>query len=61
MRYRSSDPAVRHTTFCHSLNNTVAASPRLMIPILEMYQQKDGTVKVPRVLAPYMGGAETIG
>jgi seryl-tRNA synthetase len=60
MRYKSTDPAHKHTIFCHSLNNTVAASPRLMIPILEMHQQKDGTVKVPAVLRPYMGGIETI-
>ncbi|HYD00295.1 MAG TPA: serine--tRNA ligase, partial [Phycisphaerales bacterium] len=60
MRYKSSDPTVKHTVFCHSLNNTVAASPRLMIPILEMHQQKDGTVKVPAVLRPYMGGVEVI-
>ena len=49
------------TTFCHSLNNTVAASPRLMIPILEMYQNQDGSVTVPNVLRPYMGGRERIG
>ncbi|MCH9057773.1 MAG: serine--tRNA ligase [Planctomycetes bacterium] len=49
------------TTFCHSLNNTVAASPRLMIPILEMYQNQDGSVTVPDVLRPYMGGRERIG
>ena len=60
MRYKSSDPAVKHTVFCHSLNNTVAASPRLMIPILEMHQQKDGTVKMPAALRPYMGGVEVI-
>ncbi|MCH7961561.1 MAG: serine--tRNA ligase, partial [Planctomycetes bacterium] len=46
------------TTFCHSLNNTVAASPRLMIPILEMYQNKDGSITVPGVLRPYMSGCE---
>jgi seryl-tRNA synthetase len=49
------------TVFCHSLNNTVAASPRLLIPILEMYQNADGTVSVPPVLRPYMGGREKIG
>ena len=35
------------TVFCHSLNNTVAASPRILIPILEMWQNEDGTVTVP--------------
>lgn len=49
------------TTFCHSLNNTVAASPRLMIPILEMHQNEDGSVSVPEVLRPYMGGVSRIG
>jgi seryl-tRNA synthetase len=49
------------TKFCHSLNNTVAASPRLLIPILEMWQNADGTVTVPPVLRPYMGGKSRIG
>ena len=62
MRYRpGGDTGKGPTTFCHSLNNTVAASPRLMIPILEMHQQADGTVRVPAVLRPYMGGMERIG
>lgn len=46
---------------CHSLNNTVAASPRILIPILELYQNKDGSVTVPTALRPYMNGAERIG
>jgi len=41
--------------FVYTLNNTVAASPRLLAGILENYQQKDGSVKVPDVLQPYMG------
>ncbi|MEO0483639.1 MAG: aminoacyl--tRNA ligase-related protein [Planctomycetota bacterium] len=49
------------TTFCHSLNNTVAASPRLLIPILEIHQQADGSVAIPEPLRPHMGGAERIG
>lgn len=60
MRYRSGTDGKAGTVFCHSLNNTVAASPRLMIPILEMHQKADGTVNVPKVLRPYMGGIETI-
>jgi len=39
----------------------VAASPRLMIPVLENHQNADGTVTVPKVLRPYMGGVEVIG
>lgn len=66
LRYRDSggdadDPKGKKTIFCHSLNNTVAASPRLLIPILELYQNADGSVTVPAVLRPYMNGQEKIG
>lgn len=47
--------------FVHTLNNTCIASPRILIPILEIYQNADGTVTVPEVLRPYMGGQEKIG
>lgn len=61
MRYRQGGESGKGpTTFCHSLNNTVAASPRLMIPILEMYQQADGSVEIPEALRPYMGGVARI-
>ncbi len=46
--------------FVHTLNNTCIASPRILIPILEIYQQKDGSVVIPEVLRPYMGGKERI-
>jgi len=46
--------------FCHTLNNTVIASPRILIPLLELYQQRDGSVLVPPVLRPYMRGLEVI-
>lgn len=39
--------------FCFALNNTVVASPRILIAILENYQQKDGSVKIPKVLQKY--------
>lgn len=62
MRYRAGgDGGKGATTFCHSLNNTVLASPRVLIPILEMWQNADGSVTVPPVLRPYMGGKERIG
>ncbi len=48
------------SVFCHSLNNTVIASPRILIPILELYQNADGTVTVPEVLRAYMRGKEVI-
>ncbi|GJQ26001.1 MAG: serine--tRNA ligase [Phycisphaerae bacterium] len=58
LRYRGGD---KKTYFCHTLNNTVIASPRILIPILEQYQNADGSVTVPKVLRPYMGGMERIG
>ncbi len=57
IRYKGADGKVR---FCHTLNNTVVASPRILIPILENHQNADGTVTVPEVLRPYMGGRERI-
>lgn len=46
--------------FVHTLNNTAIASPRFLIPLLELNQQKDGSVVIPEVLRPYMGGQEVI-
>jgi seryl-tRNA synthetase len=50
------DPQTGQKKFVHTLNNTCIASPRILIPILETYQNKDGTVTVPEVLRPYMHG-----
>ena len=66
LRYKTTDESgtkgkKTKTQFCHSLNNTVAASPRILIPIIELYQNEDGTITVPDVLRPYMGGQEVIG
>ena len=58
LRYR--DAATRKPVICHSLNNTVLASPRILIPLIELYQNADGTVTVPAALRPYMGGLEVI-
>ena len=44
----------------HTLNGSGLALPRVMIAVLENYQQVDGSVMIPRVLRPYMGGVETI-
>jgi seryl-tRNA synthetase len=46
--------------FVHTLNGSGLALPRVMIAIIENYQQKDGTILVPEVLRPYMGGLEVI-
>ena len=51
----------KQTRFCFTLNNTVAASPRILIPLLECHQQKDGTIRIPEALRPYMGGKERLG
>lgn len=44
----------------YTLNNTAIASPRILIPILELYQQEDGSIKIPEVLIPYMNGIKYI-
>lgn len=48
------------TQFCHTLNNTAIASPRILIPILENFQNEDGSVTIPEVLRPLMNGMERI-
>ncbi len=44
----------------HTLNNTVVAPPRMLIAFLENHLQADGTVTIPAVLQPYMGGAQVL-
>ena len=44
----------------HTLNNTVVAPPRMLIAFLENHLQADGSVTIPEVLRPYMGGKETL-
>ncbi len=57
MRYRDAEGKI---LYCHTLNNTVIASPRVLIPIMELYQNADGSITVPQALRPYMGGMEKI-
>lgn len=45
---------------CHTLNNTVVAPPRMLIAFLENNLQADGTVLIPKILQPYMGGKEKL-
>ena len=52
IRYKDLAGAIK---FVHTLNNTVIASPRILIAILENYQQTDGSVEIPKALRPYMG------
>ena len=58
LRYRETDG--KTIRYCHTLNNTVVASPRILIPILENYQNADGSVTVPEALRKYMNGRERI-
>jgi seryl-tRNA synthetase len=52
IRYKDTDGKLR---FAHSLNDTALASPRILVPLIENYQNKDGSITVPEVLRPYMG------
>jgi seryl-tRNA synthetase len=57
IRYRGEDKKLHYV---HTLNNTVVASPRILIPLLELYQNADGSVTIPAALRPYMNGMEVI-
>ena len=46
--------------YAHTLNNTVVAPPRMLIAFLENHYQKDGSITIPEVLRPYMGGMDAI-
>ncbi|MFN2244272.1 MAG: serine--tRNA ligase [Anaerolineae bacterium] len=46
--------------YVHTLNGSGLALPRVMIAVMENYQQPDGSIRVPEVLRPYMGGVEVI-
>ncbi len=55
IKYRTKN---NETKYCFSFNNTALASPRILIAILENYQQKDGSIRIPNVLQPLMGAKE---
>jgi seryl-tRNA synthetase len=52
IRYRDAEGKMQ---FAHSLNSTAVPFPRILVSIIENYQQEDGTIKVPEVLVPYVG------
>lgn len=58
IRYKDSEGKMR---FAHSLNCTAIPTPRILVSLLENFQQADGTIKIPEVLHKYMGGREFIG
>ena len=57
IKYRDKDGTLKYV---YMLNNTGSASPRILIPLLEIYQNEDGSVTVPKVLRPYMNNLEKI-
>lgn len=57
LRYRDADRKVR---FCYTMNNTVIASPRILIPLMELNQNADGSITIPKVLRKYMNNRERI-
>ena len=52
IRYRDLEGKMRYV---HSLNSTAVPTPRILVAIVENFQQVDGTVKIPKVLMPFMG------
>lgn len=59
IRYR--DKPNEKPNFVHTLNSTAIATERTLIAIMENYQEKDGSIRIPEVLKPYMDGLERIG
>ncbi len=59
LRIRYKDESGK-TQLCHTLNNTCVAPPRMLIAFLENNLQADGTVTIPEILRPYMGGTEKL-
>ena len=52
IRYRDKDGQIK---YCYTLNNTALASPRILIALLENYQNQDGSITIPKVLQPIIG------
>jgi seryl-tRNA synthetase len=57
-RYRPD--GAKDVRFVHTLNGSALAVGRTLVAILENYQQQDGSIRIPDVLVPYMGGLEVI-
>lgn len=53
IRYRDAEGKLQ---YCHMLNNTAIATPRILIPLLENHQREDGSIYIPMALRPYMQG-----
>lgn len=59
LRYRSIDTG--ELKFCHTLNNTAIATPRIIVPFLENHQTSNGSISLPKVLQPYFSGISKLG
>ncbi len=57
IRYKDSDGKMK---FTHSINSTAIPTPRILVSLVENYQQEDGSVKLPEVLHKFMGGKTTL-
>ncbi|CAH1055293.1 serine--tRNA ligase [Paenibacillus pseudetheri] len=57
IRFRDADGRLQ---YCHTLNNTAVATPRILIPLLENHQQEDGSIYIPQALRKYMDGLERL-
>jgi len=57
IRYKDEEGKIN---YAHSMNATAIATPRILVSLIENCQQADGSVKIPEVLRPYMGGKEVI-
>src|SRR3989344_4793777 len=57
IRYKDND---RKMKFVHSLNGTAIPTPRILVSLIENFQQADGSIRIPDVLQPYMGGQKVI-
>lgn len=57
LRYRDEEGKVH---FCYTLNNTMLASPRILVPFLENHQDKEGFIHIPKALRPYLGNKDKL-
>lgn len=60
MKARVRNPDTGKPELIHTLNGSGVAAGRALIAVMENYQRADGSISVPEVLRPYMGGLETI-
>lgn len=58
IRYKDTDGKLR---YAHSLNCTAIPTPRILVSLIENFQQEDGTIRIPDILRPYMNNKEFIG